>query len=127
MKWQLTILAIFAGGGLGSLLRYGVSRLVIAAGFAHRFPLGTLLVNVLACALMAAALSWGSRYRPWSEIWQLFWLVGVCGGFSTFSTFSYENWLLLRSGQYFWLGLNVGLSVLLCLGVFIWASRYFNS
>ena len=110
-------LAVFLGGGLGSLLRYGLSLLVVNK-FSQTLPLATLLANVFACMLMALG------FTIWSEaLMKITWLkpfllIGLCGGLSTFSTFSYENWALLKAGDYGWLIANIIISVVLCLLVF---------
>lgn len=122
----INLVAIFVGGGLGSVARFLVSRLVISVGYKSNFPLATLLANLGACIVMALVLSFTLRDKSISESWSLFWLVGVCGGFSTFSTFSYENWLLVKDGLYGVLALNILLSVVMCVGIFVVASRLFN-
>lgn len=122
----INLVAIFVGGGLGSVARFLVSRLVISVGYKSNFPLATLLANLGACIVMALVLSFTLRDKSISESWSLFWLVGVCGGFSTFSTFSYENWLLVKDGLYGVLALNILLSVVMCVGIFVVASRLIN-
>lgn len=122
----INLVAIFVGGGLGSVARFLVSRLVISVGYKSNFPLATLLANLGACIVMALVLSFTLRDKSISESWSLFWLVGVCGGFSTFSTFSYENWLLVKDGLYGVLALNILLSVVMCVGIFVVATRLLN-
>lgn len=122
----INLVAIFVGGGLGSVARFLVSRLVILVSYKSNFPLATLLANLGACIVMALVLSFTLRDKSISESWSLFWLVGVCGGFSTFSTFSYENWLLVKDGLYGVLALNILLSVVMCVGIFVVASRLIN-
>ncbi len=103
---------VFLGGGLGSLLRYGIARWI--APYAPLFPYATLLANVLSCILLGylAGLSLrGSLDEPS----KLFLITGLCGGFSTFSTFSNETFGLLQAGHYALALLNIGGSLLLGL------------
>ena len=116
-------LAVFIGGGLGSLLRFGLSRLVLAMGYKGLFPLATLITNILASGALAFITLLYMQHKNPSEAQRLFWIVGFCGGFSTFSTFSYENWLLYREQHYGLLAMNIGVSVALGLLVFVLMSR----
>jgi CrcB protein len=91
------LILIFLGGGLGSLARYlcsqGVRLLVPLA-----FPLGTFVVNVAGCLLVGLLYGLADRHRIAPAV-LLFLATGFCGGFTTFSTFSYEMLSLLRGGQ----------------------------
>lgn len=108
-----SVLAIGAGGALGSILRYLLGRLV--QGGAHAgFPIGTLTVNILGCVIVGAL----SRYFLNNEIHTVLksaLIVGFCGGFTTFSAFSLETVGLLSGGAAGKAMLYVAASVLLCL------------
>ncbi len=110
---MFNVLAVFIGGGLGSLARYGIGRFTVHTLGAD-FPFGTLFVNVLSCVVLGFSLSMvESRTQLiWSRS---FIAVGFCGGFSTFSTFSLETINLLKEGQWLYAGTSVLLNLTLCL------------
>jgi CrcB protein len=105
-------LAIFLGGGLGSLSRYGVSKLVMQI-WSGKFPLGTLLANLFSCIVMGLVISYFSDKITSQEL-KAFLLIGFCGGFSTFSTFSKETLDLVQSGNYLIAIANIIISLLFC-------------
>ena len=96
---MMTWVAIFLGGGLGSMARYGVSRLVLGMEMKSLFPWATLFSNLISTALLAWFILKGQQMFHGREALRAFLFVGICGGFSTFSTFSQENYHLLRSGM----------------------------
>jgi CrcB protein len=113
-------LYVAVGGAVGSLLRYWCSG-VVANAFGETFPLGTLAVNVVGSALIgvvAVATGPDGRLLVDPEIRQMI-MVGLFGGFTTFSSFSLQTLALLQDGEVWLAGLNVGLSVVLCL-VGVW-------
>ena len=109
------LLLIFIGGGLGSLCRYFLSR-ALQSSFVTTLPLGTLASNVLASFVVGLFFGYEAFRSPGNPAWRLLIVVGFCGGFSTFSTFSNETLTLLKTGQYGWGLTNILISVILCLG-----------
>jgi CrcB protein len=97
-----TWLLVFFGGGIGSLCRYLVSRW-ISGSIVSAFPYGTFIVNVTGCFLIGFFLFYFSeaRYGAASLPWRLLLVTGICGGYTTFSSFSSENILLLTNNQVF--------------------------
>ncbi|HWZ14400.1 MAG TPA: fluoride efflux transporter CrcB [Mucilaginibacter sp.] len=93
---------IFLGGGIGSLCRYLVSR-SINSTVVSGFPYGTFLVNVTGCFLIGFFVFYftDARFGVTSLQWRLFLVTGICGGYTTFSAFSYENVQLFESNQVF--------------------------
>lgn len=112
------------GGFAGSVLRYGagigvaalVSFLRGGTSGGGRFPIATLAVNVVGSFLIGLLL----RYAEQGSVQHLAGVVGFCGGFTTFSTFSLESVRLIRDGHLAAAFLYIGLSFLLCLGATFW-------
>ena len=112
----MTYLWVALGGALGSVARYACSGMAVR-WFGATFPYGTLFVNVagsFAIGLLAALVAADGR-RLLSPDARAFLLVGVLGGFTTFSSFSLETLELARGGALGAAGANVALSVVLCL------------
>lgn len=113
---MVTYLWIALGGALGSVARFGCSSL-IANWSGQTFPLGTLAVNVVGSFVIgffATLTGPDGRMLVPGDIRQ-FVMVGVCGGYTTFSSFSFQTLTLVQDGQFVRAGLNVGASVVLCL------------
>lgn len=109
---QLVYIGIF--GGLGCITRF------LAAGWTHQFfgrslPYGTLLVNVVGSFSLGLLMTFGLRSTLLSPELRIGLTVGFMGGFTTFSTFSYETLRLLEEGSFWQAGVNILLNVLLCL------------
>ena len=94
------ILLIGLGGGLGSILRYGVGVWSQKIGWAP-FPLGTVLVNLIGSLLIGVIYGWIDKQSiPVSQDLQFLAIIGFCGGFTTYSAFSYDTLLLMEKGHY---------------------------
>ena len=106
------ILLIGAGGFIGSIARYYVSRLNIFIDF-FSVPVGTLIVNVTGCFLIGILTGIAEKSDLLSTPLRMFLMVGLCGGFTTFSTFAGENLTLLHNGQIFTILLYTFLSLFL--------------
>jgi len=115
-----TYLAVLAGGAFGSALRMAVS-LWIADRYAPGFPLGTLVVNVSGCFVIGLFGGLTSPDGPLlvSPVLRQGVMVGVLGGFTTFSSFSLQTLALANDGEWLYAGLNILLSVVLCLAA-VW-------
>jgi fluoride exporter len=111
----MAYLWVALGSALGGLLRYTLTRLTIAVSVG--FPAGTILINVLGSFIIGyfGTLTLQSGKYPASDNLRLFVMVGICGGFTTFSAFSLQTFDLLRTGAYGRAVANVLLSVTLCL------------
>jgi CrcB protein len=109
-----SLLMVFLGGGLGSVVRFSLSKWVNAL-HSHHFPWGTLVVNVVACFALGVIVGLADHKNIISPSARLFWTVGFCGGFSTFSTFSNETLVLIQSGFTVSVVLYIALSLLLCV------------
>lgn len=93
-----TIILIGSGGFLGTIARYGLQRFMGKLLPSH-FPFGTLLVNLIGCFAIGLVYGLADRSGWMTEEWKLFLAVGICGGFTTFSSFSHENIRLLQTGH----------------------------
>lgn len=115
---MLSGLAVFVGGGLGSLCRYGLTFLIPSASF----PGATLAANVLACFVLGFLVSYW-QHQMVSDTWKLLLGTGFCGGFSTFSTFSKELVVLQQEQlwqQMLYLILSLSLGIFaVCLGMWL--------
>lgn len=110
-----TLFMIFIGGGIGSLLRYGIQLALHQRIFPFLFPWATLGTNIMGSFCIGLFYAWSARFNLPDES-RLFLTTGLCGGFTTFSTFSHESVSMLRQGLYGTFILYTTLSVLLGIG-----------
>jgi CrcB protein len=113
----MSYLWVTVGSALGGLLRFIIGKLAIPFDLSVGFPFGTVLINVIGSFIIGyfGTLTLHSGKYPVSENMRLFVMVGVCGGFTTFSSFSLQTFDLARSGAWGRALVNVVLSVALCL------------
>jgi len=110
-------LGVALGGALGSVLRFWISGM-LAHGPGEKFPVGTLVVNAtgsFVIGFFATLTEPGGRVLA-APLTRQFFMIGICGGYTTFSSFSLQTLSLAREGEWLFAGANVLLSVLLCLG-----------
>lgn len=108
------LLVIGSGSFIGGVSRFLIAR-YIQQTVLSTFPYGTLFVNLVGCFLVGLFFGLSEKGNMGSAEVRLFLTVGFCGGFTTFSTFSFENMGLLRDGNFYYFSLYAGLSVFLGL------------
>jgi CrcB protein len=128
---MLAYLWVGLGGALGSVARYWLSGLV-AERWVTAFPWNTLAVNVSGSFVIGALAAWAEPEGRWlaSPSARQLLMVGICGGYTTFSSFSLQTLNLMRDREWLYAGGNILLSVVLCL-LAVWlgylAGAVFNS
>ena len=117
---------VFLGGGLGSSLRYIVGNYLNNSNTG--IPYGTFAANILGSLLIGIILGLAAKHETLSQNTILFLATGFCGGFTTFSTFAYENHVFLKSGDFTTFALyTIGSFIVGFAAVFfgIWVVRLF--
>ncbi|MDZ4716090.1 MAG: fluoride efflux transporter CrcB [Cytophagales bacterium] len=111
-----SLFLVFLGGGLGSVTRFALGKWV---GTFHQqpFPWGTLAANIVACFVMGVVVGLADHRQIISASSRMFWTVGFCGGFSTFSAFSHETITLIQQGLPASMIAYIASSLLLCVAV----------
>jgi fluoride exporter len=124
---MMTYLWIAVGGALGSVARFWLSG-VVANRIGETFPWGTIIVNVTGSFVIGAfAAAAGPEGRwPASAAFRQFFMIGICGGYTTFSSFSLQTLNLMRDGEYLYAGANVLVSVALCL-IGVWLGHFIGT
>lgn len=111
-------LLVGLGGGIGSIARY-LCQKWLSENYPHPFPWGTFLVNLFGCLLIGIIYAASEKSAALSPQTRLLLITGFCGGFTTFSTFAFENMSLLRSGDFLYFSIYIVASVALGIaGVF---------
>jgi CrcB protein len=123
MQLLTQYLVIGLGGGLGSMLRFGIGSLIDTnvQKTGQIFPWGTIVVNITGCFVIGFVLtiSTGEGRLLLSPLTRNFITIGILGGYTTFSSFSWQTLALAQDGQWWGAAVNVLLSVVLCL-VGVW-------
>ena len=115
----INTLLVGAGGFLGAMARYGLSCLVQRASKLPTFPCGTVVVNMVGCLMIGLLIGLMESRQFFSLEFRVFVIIGILGGFTTFSTFGYETFAMLRSEEYFRAAANVALQVIMGLAL-VW-------
>jgi fluoride exporter len=108
------ILLIGLAGGVGSIARF-ICQKYLYEWNPHPFPFGTFLVNIVGCFLIGIFYGISEKGSILTPEWRLLLTSGFCGGFTTFSSFAYENIGLIKRGDFLYFGLYTAGSVLLGL------------
>ncbi|CNK48319.1 fluoride efflux transporter CrcB [Yersinia alsatica] len=120
-----TLLAVFIGGGMGSVTRWLVSMKLNS--LSSNIPVGTLIVNLVGAFIIGLALALFTRMTHIDPVWKLLITTGFCGGLTTFSTFSVEVVYLIQDGKLAWAAGTVLLNLAGSLAMTMLAFMLVNS
>ncbi len=109
---MLNFIVVFLGGGIDAATRFGLGTW-IGQRWGRSFPLGTFMINVSGSFLIGLLMTLMAERFTENPAWRLLLVVGVLGGYTTFSSFEYETGKLVTDGEYLYASLNVILSVVL--------------
>lgn len=93
------LLLVGTGGLIGSIARY-LTASYFTKVFPSSFPYGTFIVNIVGCLIIGIIYGLSERFNWLTPEWRLFLATGICGGFTTFSSFAYENIKLIQDGNF---------------------------
>lgn len=117
-----TILLVALGGAIGSVLRY-LTSVFVAKYYSNVFPLATFITNAVGCVLIGIFIGLIVKNEMASQDIKWFLITGFCGGYTTFSAFSYENITLFQNGNSALALAYIGLSVIIGLSA-VWLGLY---
>lgn len=118
---MMNVIWIFLGGGTGSVIRFLLAWLFSKTTLS--LPFATLSANLISCGLFAIMIgAYGTRLQI-PETYRSFVIIGICGGLSTFSTFSFETYELIKLGMSGWAIANILVSCVLCTALFFLFAR----
>ena len=109
------LLLVGLGGAVGSMLRYLTTLFVMNRMTGLSFPLGTFIVNVTGCLLIGIVFGLSERYQWMTPQFRIFLMTGICGGYTTFSAFAFENIRLFQESAYITSFMYIAASLLSCL------------
>ena len=116
------LFVVFIGGGIGSVLRFGIS-MAMYNYYRTVFPLATLLSNLFSCLVFGLTIYFlGEKFNTEMSL-RLLIITGFCAGFSTFSAFSFDTVELMKNGYLAYAVLNVLVSISTCMGIIYFLTR----
>lgn len=118
------LLYIFLGGGFGSIARYLISNYTQKLWNVNSFPMGTFVVNIMGCLMIGFLTSY---FMKNDNSLKFLLITGLCGGYTTFSTFSVENYSLWQNQQYWVLSLYIVLSIIVGFSAVVIGVKLQNS
>ena len=107
-----TIFIVGTGGFIGSVMRYLV-QFYVEKGMSSTFPMGTLIANIAGSFIIGMVFAIAEKGNLMSSEWRIFLTVGICGGFTTFSAFAFNNFTMIKEHSYGQLLFNLGGNIFL--------------